>query len=240
MGRPKGSGTKPKKRKKVTIQLLKRVHAGEVTEPYKILEEILTKERNDLADLKLAIAWRIGWRPDANNILTLGRCRKRGDLDRELDGFDFVVLLNKEAWASLKTKEKQALIFHELCHSQVVTTRTDSQSATTAIAWCAGSGSTISKSSARWSTNLGRGPKTWPRRRRPRSTMPNGRCSRRQRTRRPRTATARPPRCLGSPVIPTRILHGTDTVSPRPRSRVTIRTPWRRPEFGHSASCRRR
>lgn len=121
MGRRGGSsGPKAKKRKKVTVQLLKRVNAGQVVEPYKILEEIVAKDRADLADVKLALAWRVGWRPDANNILTLGRCRKRGDLDRELDGFDVVILLNKEAWAALKPKEKQALIFHELCHAQVV------------------------------------------------------------------------------------------------------------------------
>jgi hypothetical protein len=115
----KRGGEKVKKRKKVTVQLLKRMHAGEVTEPYKIMEELVAKKRADMKDLKLAIAWRIGWRPDANNILTLGRCRKRGDLDRELDSFDFVILLNREAWGTLGAKEKQALIYHELCHAQV-------------------------------------------------------------------------------------------------------------------------
>lgn len=121
MGRRKSfSGEKPKKRKKVTVQLLRRVHAGQVTEPYRIMEGLIAKDRKDLENVKLAIAWRIGWRADANGLLTLGRCRKRGDLDRELDEFDFVILLNKEAWQTLDDTQKQALIFHELCHAQVV------------------------------------------------------------------------------------------------------------------------
>jgi hypothetical protein len=123
MGRQKklfGGSEKAKKRKKVTVQLLKRSHAGKVTEPYEIMEELIERDRSDLADVKIAIAWRVGWRADANGLLTLGRCRKRGDLDRELDEFDFIVLLNKEAWQTLDETQKKALIFHELCHAQVV------------------------------------------------------------------------------------------------------------------------
>lgn len=123
MGRQKklfGGTEKAKKRKKVTVQLLKRVHAGKVTEPYDIMEKLIERDRSDLLDVKIAIAWRVGWRADANGLLTLGRCRKRGDLDRELDKFDFVILLNKEAWATLDETQKKALVFHELCHAQIV------------------------------------------------------------------------------------------------------------------------
>lgn len=121
MGRRGGmAGPKPKKRKKVTVQLIKEKHAGETTEPYKILSEIRNKEHGHLEGAKIALAWRMGWRPDANSILKLGQCRKRGDLDRELDGFDFAIMLNKEAWAGLNEKQKRALIDHELCHAQIV------------------------------------------------------------------------------------------------------------------------
>lgn len=115
-----GLADRPKKRKKVTVQLIKRVHAGEVVEPYRLMEEIRAKEHGHLEGVKIALAWRLGWRPDANNILCLGKCRKRGDLDRELDDFDFVILLNKEAWQGLNEKERRALVDHELCHAQVV------------------------------------------------------------------------------------------------------------------------
>jgi len=111
---------KEKRRKRVTVKLIPKKHKGEPTEPWKIMEELRSKHHGHLEETKIAMAWRLGWRPDANGILCLGRCRKRGDLDRELDSFDFVILLNKEAWQGLNTKEKQALVDHELCHAQVV------------------------------------------------------------------------------------------------------------------------
>ncbi len=115
-----GGGVKEKKRKKVTVRLLKREHAGEVTEPYRIMEELIAKTHTHLADASIVIAWRKGWRPDADNHVRLGQCRKRGDLDRELDKFDFVILINEEYWAGLNDDHKRALIDHELCHAQIV------------------------------------------------------------------------------------------------------------------------
>lgn len=120
MGRRKGSGTKEKRRKRVTVKLIPRKHAGEVTEPWAIMEDIKAKEHGNLDGAKIAMAWRIGWRADADGIVCLGKCRKRGDLDRELDSFDFVILLNQEAWRGLNDTQKRALIDHELCHAQIV------------------------------------------------------------------------------------------------------------------------
>lgn len=119
MGRG-GGGLKAKKRKKVLVQLIKEKHAGEITEPYRLLAEIRAKDHAHLADAKIGLAWRLGWRADADGRMTLGQCRKRGDLDRELDGFDFIILLNKEAWERLNEKQKTALVDHELCHAQIV------------------------------------------------------------------------------------------------------------------------
>jgi hypothetical protein len=120
MGRRKGSATKEKRRKRVTVKLIPRKNAGEVTEPWSLMEEIKAKEHANLEGAKIAMAWRIGWRSDADGIMTLGMCRKRGDLDRELDSFDFVILLNQEAWKGLNTAQKRALIDHELCHAKIV------------------------------------------------------------------------------------------------------------------------
>ncbi len=114
------AGAKVKKRKKVTVQLIKETHAGEVTEPYRLLQEIRDAEHDHLADAKIGMAWRLGWRANTDGQLQLGQCRKRGDLDRELDGFDFIILLNREAFAVLNEESKRALIDHELTHAQIV------------------------------------------------------------------------------------------------------------------------
>lgn len=113
------AGPKPKKRKKVTVQLLKRQHQGKLTQPYVILDELVAGPHGHLKDAKIALAWRLGWRADADNHLTLGKLRKRGDLDRELDSFDFVILLNKEAWETLSEPHRRALVDHKLCHAEL-------------------------------------------------------------------------------------------------------------------------
>lgn len=117
-GRPRGSGT-GKKRKPVKVQFLKRTHAGKTTEPYEIMDRLIKTERADLKDVKIGIAWSLGWRPDADGNLTLGKCCKRADLDRELDEYDFIIKLNKDAWQTLSDEHKERLIFHELEHAQL-------------------------------------------------------------------------------------------------------------------------
>jgi hypothetical protein len=110
------------RRKKVTVELIKRKHSGTVTEPYKIMEEVIqtVKEHAHLRDAKIAMAWRIGKKADADGRLWLGSAKKGSDLDRAMHDQDFVILLNKEVWnSSIKEAYKVALIDHELCHCQV-------------------------------------------------------------------------------------------------------------------------
>lgn len=119
MGRRKGSGgNKPTKRKKVTVRIIKEKHAGAITEPHQLLAEIRQREHAHLAEAKIGLAWRSGWRSDTDGHIKMGQCRKSTDLDREMyAGFDFVILLNEEAWGGLNTAQKTALIDHELCHA---------------------------------------------------------------------------------------------------------------------------
>lgn len=121
MGRKRATGEKEKKRKKVTVKLLERKHAGKITEAYRIMDDLIDKHHNHLADAKIAIAWRFGWNQDADGRLRLGQAKKGSDLDRELHHFDFVILLNHEAWnkGGLKQEQKLALVDHELCHCEV-------------------------------------------------------------------------------------------------------------------------
>jgi len=106
------------RRKKVTIKLLKCEHAGQVTEPYRIMETIIGKYHEHLQKAAIAIAWRIGWKTDADGVRKLGQCKKGSDLDREMHGYDFVILLNYEVWKDVLTPEqKMALMDHNLAHA---------------------------------------------------------------------------------------------------------------------------
>ena len=118
MSRPRKVKTE-KKRRRVTVQFIAPAHAGKRVECYAICDKLIANERADLKPLKIGFAWRLGWRADPDGFLPLGKCRKRGDLDRELDEYDFIILLNKEAWPVLEAKQKERLIFHELEHAQL-------------------------------------------------------------------------------------------------------------------------
>jgi len=121
-GRPrKSDGGKPPKRKVVKIKLAERMNAGKVIAPYEIMERIIAVERADLKPARIGIAWQDGIRADADGRLSLGKCCKRSDLDRSLDGYDFIVVLNREAWIGLKEPNRERLMYHELEHAQIVT-----------------------------------------------------------------------------------------------------------------------
>lgn len=56
MARKRSSSTKVKKRKRVTVRLLNREHAGQVTEPYQIMERLLATHHGNLEGAKIGIA----------------------------------------------------------------------------------------------------------------------------------------------------------------------------------------
>lgn len=114
-------GTKVKGRKKVTVDLIARKRGDTVATPYKLMEEIVEAHHPHLRDAKIAIAWRHGKKADSDGRIWLGQAKKGSDLDRALHGFDFVLLLNHEAWnANLSEAQMRALLDHELCHCAVV------------------------------------------------------------------------------------------------------------------------
>lgn len=125
MGRKRkaSAGEKQKARKAVTVKLLEREHAGKVTTPYRLMEEIVAAHHPRLEGAKIAIAWKFGKRADADGRIWLGQMKKGNDLDRTMHGFDGVLLLNHEVWNSADFSEAQmrALIDHDLCHLDVVT-----------------------------------------------------------------------------------------------------------------------
>lgn len=83
MGRRRGGGVKEKDRKKVTVKLIERKHAGQITGPYRIMEKLIADHHPQLKDAKIALAWRYGWKATTDGHTTLGQCKKGSDLDRE-------------------------------------------------------------------------------------------------------------------------------------------------------------
>lgn len=117
MARRRGGGVKERARKKVTVKLIERLHAGKVTGPYRIMEDLIDKHHKHLKEAKIAIAWRYGWKATVDGHTKLGQAKKGSDLDRELHNHDFVILLNFERWNNGNFSEAQmrALVDHELC-----------------------------------------------------------------------------------------------------------------------------
>lgn len=116
MARKKAAG---ERRKKVLVQLIPEKHAGKKPEPYRVMEKIKKEHHPDLHDAKIAMAWRLEKKADADGHLWLGQAKKGSDLDRAMHGFDFVILLNKEVWSVFSSEQKEALVDHELCHCAI-------------------------------------------------------------------------------------------------------------------------
>jgi hypothetical protein len=87
------------------------------------MEELIeaVKEHAHLRDAKIAIAWRFGKKADADGRIWLGMTKKGSDLDRSLHGYDFVIVLNHDAWnqASFSEAQMTALLDHDLSHCAV-------------------------------------------------------------------------------------------------------------------------
>lgn len=108
------------KQKTVNVEIIKRTEGTEAVDGvYGVMDSIIASCRPDLVEVKIGLAWRYGWKPNADGFLKAGLCKKRGDLDRALDSFDFVILLNAEAWPEMTDAERRRLMHHELCHAQV-------------------------------------------------------------------------------------------------------------------------
>jgi hypothetical protein len=90
---------------------------------YERLYSIIDDHHEDLArtNVRIALAWATTWKADVDGRLTLGKCKKASDLDRELAPYDFVILLNRDFWMNPRVSDLQrsALLDHELMHAAV-------------------------------------------------------------------------------------------------------------------------
>ena len=108
------------KPKKVSYRLIP-ADSDEGRPMYRLLEELVAAHHEDLTQARIALAWCTSWKPDVDGIVTLGKCRKASDLDRELAAFDFVILLRQSFWQDplVTDVQRRALLDHELCHGTV-------------------------------------------------------------------------------------------------------------------------
>lgn len=104
-----------KKAKKSTYEI---VRDDERPDLYDLMRELVDDHHDELRDARIAIAWRHGWKPDADGRMHLGQLKKASDLDRQLHSYDLIVLLNYEVWTSVNftPAQQRALFDHELCH----------------------------------------------------------------------------------------------------------------------------
>lgn len=116
-------GTKPKKAKRVAYRFID-PESDHGRHMYALLTTLVEQYHAELREAKIALAWQLAWQPDVDGRLTLGQCRRVGDLERELhdlDSYDFVILLHEKTWTDPLTPDlfRRALLDHELCHATV-------------------------------------------------------------------------------------------------------------------------
>jgi hypothetical protein len=119
--RPRRLVKKAPKPKRLAYELIKDEAGGIGRQAYVMLRDLIRSYRHDLVDARIALAWCTSWKPDADGRVTIGKCRKASDLDRELMEFDFIILLSKSFWLDLEVTDEQrrALLDHELMHAAV-------------------------------------------------------------------------------------------------------------------------
>lgn len=86
---------------------------------YRLMRELIDAHHDHLTDARIGLAWCTSWKPDRDGRVTLGKCKKASDLDREFVQFDFIILLKKSFWQDMKVTpdQRRALLDHELCHA---------------------------------------------------------------------------------------------------------------------------
>jgi len=112
---------KVKKPKEPSVRVIRAEDDDRARELYRVLKLLIAEEHDLLAEANVALAWRYNWKANADGQLQLAQTKKIGALDRELHGYDFAILLNRDVFqdADFSAAQVEALLDHELCHCQV-------------------------------------------------------------------------------------------------------------------------
>jgi hypothetical protein len=111
---------KPKGPKRVSYKLIEPT-SDHGQAMYRQLRTLVQSHHQEIREARIALAWCTSWRRDVDGFITLGKCKKASDLDRELAAFDFIVLLSKSFWTDplVTDAQREALLDHELSHASV-------------------------------------------------------------------------------------------------------------------------
>jgi hypothetical protein len=109
--------------KKVNYEIIKRQDEDGITHPiYQLMDRLIGSDHTELVEANIALSWDHGVKPDRDGHVMLGQARKTGELERQLHGYDVIIVLNSEWWndAEVTDRQREALLFHELCHPRPV------------------------------------------------------------------------------------------------------------------------
>lgn len=86
---------------------------------YAMMRDLISRYHEDLTQARIALAWHKDVKPDQDGHIMLGKCILVTDLQKELMEYDFIIVVNEQAWANpqFDDKKKLALLDHELCHA---------------------------------------------------------------------------------------------------------------------------
>jgi hypothetical protein len=121
-------GRKPKRPKavkcvRIPIPEKLRGKGSDPDNPYTMLADVLAAAHAHLDDVKICLAWQRDQQCDRDGRVILVRTRKVGDLDRELQGFDFQIVLNQTVWEKFKRPQRAGMLDDGLSRCGVVVDR---------------------------------------------------------------------------------------------------------------------
>lgn len=116
-------GSSSDKKTKVVKSVLIAQDSAEGKRMYKMLHEVMKRHRPDLhqAEVNIALAFRSGWKADADGRVPYGKFKIHSELDVQLSEFSGVMELNKEMWETptFTIAQREGWMHHFLCYARV-------------------------------------------------------------------------------------------------------------------------
>lgn len=90
---------------------------------YKMLHEVIKRHRPDLheAEVNIALAFRSGWKADADGRVPYGKFKIHSELDVQLSQYSGCMELNQEMWETptFTIAQREGWMHHFLCYARV-------------------------------------------------------------------------------------------------------------------------